>query len=109
MLVEVDESHEGLDFSHISWGQPIMNTGHLDGDHFYVTFQEDEARIIYCGSSECALLSLEVEPMLVEDVEDLYYNGMILLLDLASKDEDVIHVNDHNSFIYESLVDVVHH
>src|SRR5882724_10186450 len=89
-LVDVGKSHEGLDFSHIYWGQPVMNTSHLDGVHFYMTFQEDEAGILYHGLSEHALLSLEVEPMLVEDVEALYYNGVMLLLGLVAKDEDVI-------------------
>ena len=39
--------------------------------------------------------------MLVEDVKDPYYNGVILLLGLATKYEDVIHVNNHDSFVYE--------
>ena len=47
--------------------------------------------------------------MLSEDVEDLYYNGVMLLLSLAAKDEDVIHVNNHNSFIYEFSEDVIHY
>jgi len=74
-----------------------------------VTFQKDEAKIIHCGSSECALLCLEVELMLVEDVEDPYYNGVMLLLGLATEDEDVIHVNDHDSFVDEFSEDVIHH
>src|SRR5882724_9929854 len=105
-LVEVDASHEGLDFSHISQGQPITNTGHLDGVHFYVTFQEDEAQILCHGLSECALLGLEVEPILVENVENQYYNGVMLLLGLSAEDEDVVHVNNHESFIYEFSEDV---
>src|SRR5882724_11450323 len=44
--------------------------------------------------------------MLVEDIENPYYNGVMLLLSLATEDEDVIHVNNHDSFISE---DVVHH
>src|SRR5882724_6615156 len=94
---------------HFFRGWPVMNTSHLDGVHFYVTFQEDEVEILYCGLSKCAFLSLEVELMLVEDIEDLYYNGVMLLLSLAAKDEDVIHVNNHNSFIYEFSEDVIHH
>jgi len=38
MPVEVDESHEGLDFGHISHGWPIMKASHLDRVHFYATF-----------------------------------------------------------------------
>jgi len=105
-MVEVDKSHKGLDFGHMSCGWPVMNTSHLDGVYFYVTFQEDKAEILYCGSSENAFLSLEVEPMLSEDVEDLCYNGVLLLLSLAAKYEDVVHVNNHDSFIYEFLEDV---
>ena len=48
------------------------------------------------GSSEHAFLSLEVELMLAENVEDLYYNGVMLILGLAAKDEDAIHVNNHD-------------
>jgi len=59
--------------------------------------------------SKHAFISLEVELMLAEDVEDPYYNGMMLLLGLAAEDEDVIHVNNHNSFIYEFSEDVIHH
>ena len=101
MLVEVDKSHKGLDFGHISQGWPVTNASHLDGVHFYATFQKDEAEILYHGLSECAFLGLEVELMLVEDIKDLYYNGVMWLLSLATEDEDVIHVNNHDSFIYE--------
>jgi len=47
--------------------------------------------------------------MLAENVKDLHYNGVVLLLGLVTKDEDVIHVDDHNPFIYELLEDVIHH
>ena len=47
--------------------------------------------------------------MFAEDIEDLNYNGMMLLLSLATEDEDVIHANDHDSFIYEFSEDVIHH
>ena len=46
--------------------------------------------------------------MLSEDVEDPYYNGVVLLLGLGAKDEDVVHVDDHN-FIYEFMENFVHH
>ena len=62
-----------------------------------MTFQKDEAKIIHCGSSECALLCLEVELMLVEDVEDPYYNGVMLLLGLAAEGEGVVLVNNYDS------------
>ena len=42
-------------------------------------------------------------------VEDPYYNGMVLLLGLAAKYEDVVHVNNHDSLVYEFLEDVIHH
>jgi len=42
-------------------------------------------------------------------VEDPYYNGMVLLLGLAAKYEDVVHVNNYNSLAYEFSEDVVHH
>jgi len=108
-LVEVDESHKGLEFGHISRGQPVPNTSHLDGVHLYATFQEDEAEILYHGFPKHALLSLEVEPMLAEDVKDQSYNGIMLFLGLATKYEDVVHVNDHDSFVYEFSEDVIHH
>jgi len=41
--------------------------------------------------SEHALLSFEVELMLVEDVKDPFYNGVAVLLGLAAEDEDVVH------------------
>ena|SRR5882724_941229 len=69
----------------------------------------DEAEIFYHGLSGHALLSLEVEPMLVEDGEVPYYNGMMLLLGLATDDEDVVHLNDYSSLVYEFLEDVIHH
>jgi len=55
--------------------------------------------------SEHAVLSLEVEPKLSEDVED--HDGVVLLFGLATEDEDVIHVDEHNSFIYELSDDVI--
>jgi len=56
-----------------------------------------------------ALLSLEIEPMFVEDVQDLYYDCMVFLLSLATKDEDIIHVDDHNTFVDELSEDIIHH
>jgi len=47
--------------------------------------------------------------MLVEDVKDPYYNGVMLLLGLATKEEDVILVNDYESLVYEFLEEVIHH
>src|SRR5882672_445328 len=109
LLVEVDKHNERLDLCDVPWGQPVTNTGHFDQIHLYMAFRKDETKVLYCGLSESALLSLEVEPMFVEDVQDPYYDCMVFLLGLASKDEDVIHVDDHNSFIDELLEDVIHH
>ena len=47
--------------------------------------------------------------MLVEDIEDPHYNGLVLLLCLATEDEDVVHVDDYNPFVYELSEDVIHH
>jgi len=86
-----------------------MDAGHLDRIHLYTTFQEDEPEILYHGLPKCALLSFEVELMSVEDVQYPYHNGMVFLLCLATENEDVIHVDDYNSFINELSEDVIHH
>src|SRR5882672_4029909 len=65
--------------------------------------------ILYCGLSKCALLSLEVEPMFSEDVQNPYHDGMVFHFCLATKDEDVVHVDDYNSFVNELSEDVIHH
>ena len=85
-----------------------MNASYLDRIHLYMTFQKDEAEILYCHLSKCALLGPEVEPMLAEDVKNMHYNGVVLLLGLATEDEDVVHVDDHDSFVDNLLEDVVH-
>ena len=56
-----------------------------------MTFQKDEPEILYHGLPKCALLGFEVEPMSAEDVQHPYHNGMVFLLCLATKDEDVVH------------------
>ena len=47
--------------------------------------------------------------MLTEDVEDSHYNSVVLLLSLAAKDEDVVHVDGHYSLIDQFFENVVHH
>ena len=47
--------------------------------------------------------------MFVEDVEDPYYNDMVLLLGLATEYEDVIHADYYHSFIDELSEDAIHH
>ena len=47
--------------------------------------------------------------MLVDDVKDSYYNSVVQILCLTTKDEDVVHVYDHNSLFYKFSEDVVHH
>src|SRR5882724_4548632 len=74
-----------------------------------MTFRKNEPDILYCGLPEGALLSFEVELMSVEDVQDPYHNGMVFLLCLATKNEDVVHVDDYNSFVDELSEDVIHH
>src|SRR5882724_4754865 len=86
-----------------------MDTSQFDRIHLYTTFRKDEPEILYRGFPECALLGFEVEPMSVEDVQHPYHNGMVFLLCLATKDEDVVHVDDYNSFINESSENVIHH
>src|SRR5467141_2105605 len=86
-----------------------MDAGYFDRIHLYATFQQNEAEILYYGLSKCALLSLKVEPMFAEDVQDPYYNSMVFLLCLATKSEDVIHVDDYNSFVDDLSEDVIHH
>jgi len=108
MLVEVDKSYKGLDLGHVLWGRPVTNTGHLDGVHFYVTFLNDEAEILHHALLKCAL-GLEVKQMSVEDVEDPYYNGMVLLLGLPTEYEDVIHINNYDSLVNEFSEDLIHH
>jgi len=73
------------------------------------TFRQDEAEILYRGLSEHSFLGLEVEPMSAEDVQDPYYDGMVLLFCLTAKDEDFIHVDDYDSFVNELSEDVIHH
>ena len=53
-------------------------------------------KILYHGLSKGALLCLKVESMLSEDVEDSYYDSVVLLLGLATTDEDFTHVDDHD-------------
>src|SRR5882724_8417567 len=45
----------------------------------------------------------------MEDVEDSHYNFVVLFLCLGAKDEDVIHIDGHYSFIDEFLEDDIHH
>ena len=47
--------------------------------------------------------------MLLKDVEDSHYDGVVLLSCLAAKDEDVAHVDCDNPFIDEFFEDVIHH
>ena len=77
--------------------------------HLHATFQEDEAEVLDCGLLKGALLHFEVDMVFMEDVGDSYYNPMMLFFGLAAKDEDVVHVYDYDSLIYELSEDVVHH
>src|SRR5882724_5466058 len=107
--VEIDKPDERLDLGDVPWSRPVVDASHFDRIHLYMTFQKDEPEILYCGLSECALLSFEVEPMSEEDVQDPYHNGMVFLLCLATENEDIVHVDDYNSFIDELSEDVIHH
>ena len=69
--------------------------------------RENEAEVFNHGLFEGTLLGLEVEVVLPEDVKDSHYDHMMLLFDLAAENEDVIHVNGHDSFVNELLENVV--
>jgi len=74
---------------------------------FLHDLQNDEAKILYHGLSECALLSFEREQMLLKDVEDQYCDGMVLFPGMAAENEDVVHIDDYHCFIDEFSEDVI--
>jgi len=74
-----------------------------------VTFQEDEAKVLNCGLFKGELLCFEVEMVLMEDVEDSYYNLMMLFFSLTAENEDVVHVDGHYPLINELFENVIHH
>src|SRR5882724_7218288 len=57
---------------------------------------------------KCTFLCLEEETVLPEDIKDPYHNHMMLFFGLATENEYVIHVDSHNSLVYEFLEDVIH-
>src|SRR5882724_11500777 len=73
-----------------------------------MTILKDKTKVFNCRLFECAFLCLEVEMVLPEDVKDTYHNHMVLFFGLTAKNKYVIHVDGHNSLIYEFLEDVVH-
>ena len=91
-----------MDFSHIPGGRPVSDASNLDRFHLYTTFQKDETKVFNCRLFKHAFL-LEVETVLLEDVKDLYHNCMVSFFGLATKKKYVIHVDGHNSLIYEIL------
>jgi len=86
-----------------------LDAHNFDWVHLYMTFQEDEAEVLNHGLFKGALLHFEVEMVLMEDVKDSYYDLMMLFFSLTTKDEDVIHVDGHYTFINELFEDVIHH
>ena len=63
-LVEIDKSHEWLDFSHIFGGRPVSDAGNLDWVHLYTTLQKDKTKVFNCRLFKCEFLHLEVEMVL---------------------------------------------
>ena len=94
LTVEVDKSDKWLDLSHTCQGWPVTNASYFDRVHLHPIFWKDKTKILYCGLSEHAFLSFKVELMPAEDIQDPYYDDMVLLLGLATEDEDVVYVND---------------
>jgi len=74
-----------------------------------MTFQEDEAKVFDHGLFKGALLCLEVEMVLAEDVKDSYYNLVMLFFSLTAENKDVVHVDGHYPFVNELFEDVIHH
>ena len=68
-----------------------------------MTFWEDEAKVFNCGVFKGALLHFEVEMVLMEDVNDSYYNLVMLFFSLTTKSKDVINVDGHYPLSMSSL------
>src|SRR5882724_6173341 len=109
MSVEIDESYKGLDFSHISGCQPVLDACNLNWVHLYVAFGEDESKVFNLRLLKDTFLRFEVKSVFPKDVEDLYYDGVVLLFHPATEDEDVVHIDSHNPFVHEFFEDVIHH
>ena len=65
-------------------------------------------QILHCGALKCAFLSLEVEPMLLEYIQDSGHN-LPMMFNCVSVYQDIVYVNSHIAFINEVLEDVIYH
>ena len=106
--VEVHKPHEGLNLGDILRGGPISNAGDFDGIHFDTSFREDKTQVLHREAFERAFLSLEVESMLSEYVQDSgHYRSM--MFDDVGIYQDVVHIDCHIALINEVRKDVIHH
>ena len=94
---------------HIPGGQTIYDASNFDWAQLHVTFQEDEAEVLDNRPLKGALLYHEVEAVFLEDVKDMHHNFMMWFFGPTTKDEDVVHVDGHNSLIDKLLENVIQH
>ena len=82
-MVEVHKAHEGLHLCDVLWCRPVLDPGNINGIHLYPSFRENYAQIFNCGALKCAFLHLEVEPMLLEYVQDSGHD-LLMVFDRVS-------------------------
>jgi|SRR6266571_4149093 len=107
-MVEVGEAKKQLHLLHIHWTRPLGNTSNLDRVHCNGIVEDDHSEILDCGLLNFAFVSLEVQLVLLEDLQDLSGDLSVLVKGLC-KYKDVVQVDYHHTFCNELLKDVIHH
>jgi len=94
LSVEVGESKEGLHFLFIHRSGPLGNASDLDRVHRNGVVRDDHSKVFDRGFLELALVRMEVELMLLQQLQNAAGDLPVLFKGLH-EDEDVVQI-DHN-------------
>src|ERR1700742_2782823 len=106
--VEVNKSKERLKLLNCLRSRPASYSFNLDRVHFNAVLGNDESQEFNLLRFKCAFFWLEIKIVILQNLKDSTGDLLQFLLRLG-ENENVVHVDHHNSFIYEFLEDVVHH
>jgi len=97
-----------LHFLFIRRGRPLSDASNLDWVHHNRVVRDDHSEVLDCGFLKFALVGMEVELMLLQQLQNaagdlpVFFKGLL-------EDEDVIQIDHDYAFQDEVFKDVVHH
>ena len=106
-MVEVGESKERTNISHLGWCRPVCDTVEFDGVHGQLAGFHDHSKVFHLVGGELAFLEFQVKVKLGHMLQNTF-RAFLVEGGVGGINEEVVHIDNEPSFGDHIAEEVVH-